>query len=250
MSRHAARPQHNRRAAMLYAKKSLWRHSTAVFGQDSEGAFRWGSGILVSFRNRPLVLTCHHVRAALAGPIFLGTGGDTWTTEPEPTWRSDAALDTACLVLGTTSAFEADKAFYRADESWLGQVHPGDPVWAHGYPMGGEGDRRMGVMKPGYAVFKALTYETVAVPPGSNRSLGGRRQSRAEWNFGNNLDEKFRRFTRDLTAEQRRGMSGGAITVSDGILPGRLAGHITHMTEREIWFNPIGEVLRWLSAVL
>jgi hypothetical protein len=231
------------------SRLALGAHCVAVFGRRAEGDYTYGTGILIRFRDVPLVLTCAHVCDPIIETIFVTTGRYTVQTHAIYGRRhTDAALDWGCLVLKDPGIFTG-KRFLKASEAMDRDVEKDVPVLAYGFPIGHPslqiGARIDGAS--GTAHFRSMTYFTITGPRRHNPTLG-RDQRLVEWNQDGNRDAKrMLPLPVDLDEHRRGGFSGGPVFLAEDR---RLLGQITHASTAWLWSNPIADVLKSIDAAL
>jgi hypothetical protein len=226
----------------------LGRHSVAVFGMAANGP-TWGTGILVDFRDTPLVLTCAHVVVPIVGTAFVTTGRFSYQEIPlYDRLLVDPSLDVGCLVLRERTILGPEKRFIRAADAVLEDIDVDRGVTVYGFPTGNPRLQIGGEIDPGASTarFRSMTVPSVTAVSADNPAFGGRRQSRVE--CSDLIDLKtFQPLRVKFTARERGGFSGGPV-----ILTGtrRLVGQITHASDYTLWYNPIYEVFRTLDRLL
>ena len=236
----------NLRRAFQRTRLELGRCTAALFGQKADGAYVWGTGILVDFRGTPLVLTCAHVLDPITGVAYVTSSRHSFQSEHIEARRlSDPIVDTACLVLRDPHRFREEKAFIPASDTLLRDIGQNYQAFTYGFPVGHPqlqvGER----ISPGEATahFTSMTYFTRTLVSAYNSRLR-RNQPRVEWSYGGNQDAKrFKPLPVDLTPTRRRGFSGGPIIVGGVASSWRLVGQVTDACPQWLFYNPISVVL-------
>jgi hypothetical protein len=239
----------NLRRWLQRTRHALGQTCVAVFGRKIGGGFGWGTGILIDLRGTSLILSCAHVLDPLVDPVFVASGDGVRHTGAIYSARlSDPSWDWACLLLRDWRVLER-KIFVPASEVILERVATDEAVAIHGFPIG-HPDLQVGGRideARAQAHFKSLTYFTLTGVPMHNTRLG-RVQPRVEWTPRGNVNSKtFKKIEHNLTPEQRGGFSGGPVFHSN---TRKLIGQLTDASERSLFYNSMGDILRRIDARL
>jgi hypothetical protein len=220
-------------------------HTVVVFGLTGQGCYTWGTGILLSFHDQPIVLTCAHVVSPILGTIFLSTARASFQQGPlHRRLIVDNLHDWACLELMDRGAF-SEKSFYPAGAVVSPQVPKDESVLVHGFP-GGHATVQLGAVvdvAARTASFFSTTYLSLTATDGYNVGLK-RRQNRVEWNAKDNRDAKKFAKIRGYTPQELGGVSGAPVALAG---ERRIFAQVTHACQAYLWCNPLDAVLSALA---
>lgn len=213
------------------SKIALARHSTAIFGQKSDGTVLTGTGFLVRFKGVVCVMTCDHVIRPLTDPIFtLPINGLPQTHSGK---RYNSAIHDLGYFFPATGSYLENKNIIEAADVVLDLVDPGESVFVYGYPSGNR-HVQQGVVRTGNRLdFKSMTYLSVTEPDKPNSDLFGYSQPTIRWVQGEFMHERLTKLEHSLVAQ---GFSGGPVFLAESL---RLIGHVTHASTTSLFYTPI-----------
>jgi hypothetical protein len=223
----------------------MGEHTVVVFGLTGEGRHTWGTGMLLSFHDQPIVLTCAHVVSPIQGTIFLSTARASFQDAPlHRRLIVDRLHDWACLELTDRGPF-SEKSFYPASAVVSQPVLMNESVLVHGFPGGHPTVQRGAVVDVAArtANFFSTTYLSMTAADGYSVELK-RWQKRVEWNANDNRDAKKFMKIRGYTPQELGGVSGAPVALAG---ERRIFAQVTHACQAYLWCNPLGAVLSALA---
>ncbi|OFZ81227.1 MAG: hypothetical protein A2583_08925 [Bdellovibrionales bacterium RIFOXYD1_FULL_53_11] len=226
----------------------LSRHSVGVWGYaKTAGKYVGGTGFLLNFRGKRLVVSCDHILNKIDDIIYVSFSRENYQDRAIHRYiETQNTIDMAFIELQDNVSLP-HRDMLTADDVQTNFIDPDCAVYVYGFPNGHRKIQEGWDIKEDVheAHLRSVTYLSITESKRYNSSLKIT-QPTIRWVNDENISSKT--FKRLYFPLDPHGFSGGPVFLAN---PKKLIGHVTHCDENQrFYYTPIKDTLDAIDKLL